>query len=78
MHESLHIPPQSFFIKKNKNKNYGCSIFLQERSWEKLRNAVLAIQTSRPISTSLEELYQMVENLSSMGKAEKVSYDKHR
>ena len=47
---------------------------LQKRSWEKLQNAVLAIQTSRPISTSLEELYQMVENLSSMGQAEKVSY----
>ena len=47
-------------------------IILQERSWEKLEKAVLAIQTSRPISTSLEELYQMVENLSSMGQAEKV------
>jgi len=44
----------------------------QERSWEKLSSAVLAIQNSRPISTSLEQLYQMVENLSSMGQAEKV------
>lgn len=47
----------------------------QERSWEKLKNAVIAIQTAKPIDTSLEELYQFVENLCSHGMAEKV-YEK--
>jgi len=64
-------PAKKLIIKNFKMKAKPVDDF-QERSWEKLRNAVLAIQTSRPISTSLEELYQMVENLSSMGKAEKV------
>ncbi|XP_023338669.1 cullin-4B [Eurytemora carolleeae] len=44
----------------------------QERSWEKLKKAVIAIQTAKPIDTSLEELYQFVENLCSHGMAEKV------
>jgi len=44
----------------------------QERSWEKLRKAVLAIQTATSIHTSLEELYQAVENLCSHGMAEQV------
>lgn len=37
----------------------------QQQTWEKLKEAVLAIQTSRPISTSQEELYQAVENMCS-------------
>lgn len=36
-----------------------------DRTWEKLREAVLAIQTSTSISTPLEELYQAVENVCS-------------
>jgi len=44
----------------------------QTRSWEKLKKAVIAIQTAKPIDTSLEELYQYVENLCSHGMAEKV------
>lgn len=36
-----------------------------ESTWELLREAVVAIQTSRPISTPLEELYHVVENLCS-------------
>lgn len=36
-----------------------------EVTWRKLEEAVLAIQTSRPISTSLEELYNAVENVCS-------------
>jgi cullin-4 len=44
----------------------------QERSWDKLRKAVLAIQTAQAIDTSLEELYQAVENLCSHGMAEQV------
>ena len=44
----------------------------QERSWDKLRKAVVAIQTATSIDTSLEELYQAVENLCSHGMAEKV------
>ena len=44
----------------------------QERSWDKLRKAVVAIQTATSIDTSLEELYQAVENLCSHGMAEQV------
>ncbi|RWS04501.1 cullin-4A-like protein [Dinothrombium tinctorium] len=36
-----------------------------EKTWEKLREAVVAIQTSKPISTPLEQLYKAVENLCS-------------
>lgn len=35
----------------------------QEETWEKLREAVVAIQTSKSIRYSLEELYQAVENM---------------
>ncbi|XP_046995069.1 cullin-4A [Schistocerca americana] len=35
----------------------------QERTWEKLKEAVIAIQTSKSIRYSLEELYQAVENM---------------
>lgn len=34
-----------------------------EKTWEKLKEAVIAIQTSKPIIYSLEELYQAVENM---------------
>ncbi|KFM72708.1 Cullin-4B, partial [Stegodyphus mimosarum] len=37
----------------------------KQKTWEKLQSAVIAIQTSKPISTSQEELYQAVENLCS-------------
>lgn len=35
----------------------------RERTWQKLRDAVLAIQKSKSIKYSLEELYQAVENM---------------
>ncbi|KYM98338.1 Cullin-4B, partial [Cyphomyrmex costatus] len=35
----------------------------QEETWEKLQEAVVAIQTSKSIRYSLEELYQAVENM---------------
>lgn len=35
----------------------------QEKTWEKLSEAVIAIQTSTSIRYSLEELYQAVENM---------------
>ncbi|KAL0268902.1 UNVERIFIED_CONTAM: hypothetical protein PYX00_010685 [Menopon gallinae] len=35
----------------------------QEKTWEKLREAVIAIQSSKSIQYSLEELYQAVENM---------------
>ncbi|RLU23086.1 hypothetical protein DMN91_005364 [Ooceraea biroi] len=35
----------------------------QEQTWEKLQEAVVAIQTSKSIGYSLEELYQAVENM---------------
>lgn len=37
----------------------------QDTTWKKLREAVVAVETSRSISTPLEELYQAVENLCS-------------
>jgi len=44
----------------------------QERSVDKLKRAVVAIQTSEAIDVSLEELYQAVEDLCSHGMAERV------
>lgn len=35
----------------------------QEKTWEKLKEAVVAIQSSKSIQYSLEELYQAVENM---------------
>lgn len=40
--------------------------------WRKLEEAVLAIQHSQPISTSLEELYNAVENLCSQNNVNKM------
>ena len=37
----------------------------QEHTWQKLKEAVVAIQTSTPITYCLEELYQAVENMCS-------------
>lgn len=37
----------------------------QEKTWDKLQRAVIAIQTSTSIAYSLEELYQAVENMCS-------------
>lgn len=37
----------------------------QENTWDKLKEAVIAIQTSKSIKSSLEELYQAVENMCS-------------
>ncbi|CAD6242173.1 GSCOCG00009432001-RA-CDS [Cotesia congregata] len=53
---------KKLIIKNFKNKpklpeNY------QEETWEKLREAVVAIQTSKSIRYSLEDLYQAVENM---------------
>lgn len=49
-----------FFLgKPNLPENY------QETTWSKLREAVIAIQTSKAIAYSLEELYQAVENMCS-------------
>lgn len=50
----------SFFLAKPQlPPNY------QETTWQKLKDAVIAIQTSKPISTSQEELYNAVQNLCS-------------
>jgi cullin-4 len=35
----------------------------QEQTWDKLKEAVVAIQTSKSSRYSLEELYQAVENM---------------
>lgn len=48
-----------FLGKPNLPENY------QETTWSKLREAVIAIQTSKAIAYSLEELYQAVENMCS-------------
>uniref|UniRef100_U5ERJ8 Cullin-4A n=1 Tax=Corethrella appendiculata TaxID=1370023 RepID=U5ERJ8_9DIPT len=56
-------------IKKIVIKNFKSKPILpedyQERTWEKLREAVIAIQKSKRIEYSLEELYQAVENMCS-------------
>jgi cullin-4 len=44
----------------------------QTKSLEKLKRAVLAIQTAHSIDASLEELYQSVEDLCNHGMAERV------
>ena len=44
----------------------------QSKSVEKLKNAVVAIQTAQAIDASLEELYQAVEALCSHGMGEEV------
>lgn len=48
-----------FTVKPTLPENY------QEKTWEKLQKAVVAIQTSKSIEYSLEELYQAVENMCS-------------
>ncbi|CAK1540298.1 unnamed protein product [Leptosia nina] len=50
---------KNFKSKPNLPENY------QETTWSKLREAVIAIQTSKAITYSLEELYQAVENMCS-------------
>lgn len=50
---------KNFKSKPNLPENY------QETTWSKLREAVVAIQTSKAIAYSLEELYQAVENMCS-------------
>ena len=57
---------QSFQLKPTLPENF------QEKSVERLRKAVVAIQQATPIDATLEELYQSVENLCSHGMAEKV------
>jgi len=65
------VPAKKLVIKGLKLKPRLPDDF-QTRSWDKLKKAVIAIQTAKPIDTSLEELYQYVENLCSHGMAEKV------
>ncbi|XP_031622090.1 cullin-4B [Contarinia nasturtii] len=50
---------KNFKVKPTLPDNY------QEKTWEKLQKAVVAIQTSKSIEYSLEELYQAVENMCS-------------
>lgn len=47
----------TFAGKPNLPENY------QETTWSKLKESVIAIQTSKAITYSLEELYQAVENM---------------
>ena len=48
-----------FIAKPSLPENY------QEHAWQKLKEAVIAIQTATPITYCLEELYQAVENMCS-------------
>ena len=57
---------------KNLKKKTALPENYEERSIAKLKRAVIAIQRAERIDTSLEELYQAVENLCSHGKAEQV------
>lgn len=70
----LHLLCRSKFyislatVKPDLPVNYG------EESWKKLRVSVQAVFEEHPISYSLEELYQAVENMCSHGMAAKL-YD---
>ena len=44
----------------------------EAQTWKELEAAVLAVQTQRPVSTSLEQLYHYVENLCSHKMAAKL------
>lgn len=57
MHFLIGINTNIFAGKPILPENY------QEKTWEKLREAVVAIQTSTPITYCMEELYQAVENM---------------
>ena len=57
---------------KNLKKTPQLPEDFQERSWDKLRKAVIAIQTATSIDTSQEELYQAVENWCSHGMAKQL------
>lgn len=50
---------------KNFDHNKSLPANYQDTTWEKLQKAVVAIQTSKPIEYSLEELYQAVDNMCS-------------
>ena len=54
---SLCSPPLGKKVKPTLPDNY------EDDTWATLRAAVVAIHTSQPISTSLEELYKMCDNL---------------
>ena len=61
------IPP----VKADLPENYS------EQAWKKLKEAIKAVHHQQPISYSLEELYQAVENMSSHKMAAKL-YDSLR
>ncbi|XP_033637591.1 cullin-4A-like [Asterias rubens] len=60
---------KNFKVRPELPENY------QEQTWQRLKEAVEAIHTSRPIKYSLEELYQAVENMCSH-KMSAALYDK--
>ncbi|XP_055374135.1 cullin-4B isoform X2 [Condylostylus longicornis] len=66
---SQNISSKPGDVKKIVIKNFKTKPTLpdnySEKTWEKLQEAVVAIQTSKPIAYSLEELYQAVENMCS-------------
>ena len=63
----LVFPP----VKADLPENYS------EKAWKKLKEAIKAVHQQQPISYSLEELYQAVENMSSHKMAAKL-YDSLR
>ncbi len=54
-----HLPPSLPPVKPDLPENY------ERQTWDKLREAICAVHTETPISYSLEELYQAVENMCS-------------
>lgn len=57
--------PTKKLVIKNFRSKPGLPQDYQETTWSKLREAVVAIQTSKAIAYSLEQLYQAVENMCS-------------
>lgn len=62
-HTSLSTPPTRKLVIKNLKNELKLPDSYYEQTWQKLENAVLAIQNSQPNEYPLEVLYQAVENM---------------
>ncbi|XP_026806064.1 cullin-4B [Rhopalosiphum maidis] len=63
LNASLKSNPTKKLIVKNLRNKPMLPDNYQEQTWKKLREAVIAIQTSTAIQYTMEELYQAVENM---------------
>lgn len=63
LNASLKTNPTKKLVVKNLKQKPILPDNYQEQTWKKLREAVIAIQTSTAIRYTMEELYQAVENM---------------